>query len=362
MLEPVGSHNAGTARAATTAPRACGAAWQQGVHCRCAKCSPTDSCNETASDPASCGNRTWRVVTSSLMRVRRRRSSSLQNTAVAPPSTQGQPHPLPAPPGDVDPLTSPRVAGPLARHRRPTRRKLAAMGNPNDRASASPIRRARRLRPTTRWATTAIAAAVVVTSGTACSDDDERAGGDGTPTTSETTSTTQPPATDEASHEVVEELVIEATGLADELFQDPSAVDDPDSEALDRLREIYTDDSPTPDGIEDELRELVANGQRQRPSETGIFREVSVYGFEPVDEDTLTFDTCNQIDFETVNADDTVVDTQAMVVFVEGTARRVDGVWRFHGLSDDVTRSNPIEPGQSEAGLCEQLASERDDE
>jgi hypothetical protein len=210
-----------------------------------------------------------------------------------------------------------------------------------------------------QWATFALVAVVLV-SATACSDDDTSAAdGTETTTTAASTTTTQPPATDVASHEIVEDLVLEATALADELFQDPTAVEDPDNEALDRLREIYTEDSPTPDGVEEQLRELTANGQRERPSSTGIFREVSVYAFEPVDADTLSFDTCNQIDTETVDADGTVVEREAMVVFVRGSARRVDGVWRFHGLSNDISRRNPIQPGRSEAGLCAQLASER---
>jgi hypothetical protein len=202
--------------------------------------------------------------------------------------------------------------------------------------------------------------AVFLVSVSACSDDDTSAADGETSTTVASTTTTQPPATDEASHEIVEELVLEATGLADELFQDPTGVEDPDNEALARLREIYTDDSPTPDGVEERLRQLAANGQRERPSSTGIFREVSVYAFEPVDEDTLSFDTCNQIDTETVDANGTVLETEALVVFVRGSARRVDGVWRFHGLSNDISRSNPISPGESEAGLCAELASERD--
>ena len=166
------------------------------------------------------------------------------------------------------PLTSPSLPDPTTRQRHPGAPKLAAMGNPINRAAASPIRRAHCVRPTTRW-TAAVIGLVAAA----------RHLGDGVlgrrrrpratttrPRRRETTTTTQPPATDEASHEVVEELVLEATELADELFQDPTAVEDPDNEALDRLREIYTDDSPTPDGVEDQLRELVATGQHQRPS------------------------------------------------------------------------------------------------
>jgi hypothetical protein len=196
-----------------------------------------------------------------------------------------------------------------------------------------------------------------------CSDDDTSAdAGDGTTTTVATTTTTHPPATDEASYEIVEDLVLEATDLADELFQDPTVVEDPGNETLVRLREVYAPDSPAPDGIEELLRGLVADGQHQRPSASGLFREVSVYAFDAVDEDTLAFDTCNQIDKETVDEAGEVVATDTQVVFVSGEARRIDGVWRFVGLSNDTSRSNPIEPGSSERGLCAQLAAERESE
>jgi hypothetical protein len=196
-----------------------------------------------------------------------------------------------------------------------------------------------------------------------CSDDDTSAdAGDDTTTTVATTTTTHPPATDEASYEIVEDLVLEATDLADELFQDPTAVEDPDNETLARLREVYTPDSPAPDGIEDLLRGLVAEGQHQSPSANGLFREVSLYAFEAVDEDTLTFDTCNQIDKQTVDDAGNVVTTDAQAVFVSGEAHRIDGVWRFVGLSNDTSRSNPIEPGSSERGLCAQLAAEQGSE
>jgi hypothetical protein len=228
------------------------------------------------------------------------------------------------------------------------------MGNPINRAATTA---ARPNRPVNRWATFALAT-VALASVVACSDEEPSAAGDDdTTTTVASTTTTQPPATDEASHEAVEELVLEATGLADELFQDPTAVEDPDSEALDRLREIYTEDSPTPDSVEEQLRDFVASGQHQRPAANGLFREVSVYAFETVDADTLTFDTCNQIDKETVDADGEVVATDARVVFVSGEAHRVDGAWRFVGLSNDTSRSNPIAPGTAEQGLCAQLAA-----
>jgi hypothetical protein len=198
--------------------------------------------------------------------------------------------------------------------------------------------------------------ALLVVLAAACSDDDsDGSNGDGTTTTVAITTTTQPPATDQASHEIVEDMVIEATELADDLFQDPSAVEDPDNESLARLREIYTDDSPTPDGVEDQLRELARLGQYDRPAANGIFREVGVYAFEPSGQDTLRFDTCSQIDTERVDADGNVVSTEAMVRFSRGEARRIEGVWRFYGLSSDDSRVTEIEPGGASQGFCQRL-------
>lgn len=189
-----------------------------------------------------------------------------------------------------------------------------------------------------------------------CSDGGSQASPDDETTTTAATTTTQPVASDEASHEIVQEMVYEATSLADELFQDPALADDPDSTAMDRLREIYTDDSPTPAGLETQLEELVALGHHERPTANGMFREVSIYSFEPVDENTLQFETCSQIDTERVDSDGDVISTEAVVRFSRGEARRVDGVWRFYGLSNDDSRITEIEPGGSSHGFCARAA------
>jgi len=192
--------------------------------------------------------------------------------------------------------------------------------------------------------------------GVGCSDNGSEASPDDETTTTVATTTTQPPATDDASHEIVTELVYEATGLADELFQDPTLADDPDSNAMDRLRELYTDDSPTPVGLETQLEELAALGHHERPTANGMFREVSVYSFEVVDENTLQFDTCSQIDTEMVDSDGDVISTEAAVRFSRGEARRVDGVWRFYGLNNDDSRLTEIESGGSSHGFCARAA------
>jgi hypothetical protein len=189
-----------------------------------------------------------------------------------------------------------------------------------------------------------------------CSDDDTSA--DSGDDTTATTTTTQPPATDEASHEVIEDLVLEATSLADELFQDPTLVED-ESDALDRLREIYTDDSPTPEGVEESVRGLAERGESYTPAASGIYREVSIYKWDPAtDDDTLTFDTCSLIDRVKVDADGNVLSTEARVIFTAGEAQRVDGVWRFYGLSSDVSRSTEFESGTADPGFCQQIPDE----
>jgi hypothetical protein len=255
---------------------------------------------------------------------------------------------------DLHAMTLPSVDRHVARHRRWSRSKLAAMGNPINRAAVT-AQLVRPRRPMRHWVVCGLVGALLV-SVTACSDDDTSAADDEARTTIASTTTTQPPATDEASHEIVEELVLEATGLADELFQDPTAVEDPDNEALDRLRELYTEDSPTPDGVEESVRGLADRDERYRPAASGIYREVSIYRWYPAtDENTLTFDTCSLIDREKVNAAGEVIDTEARVIFTAGEARRVAGVWRFYGLSSDVSRNTEIEPGQANPGFCQQV-------
>lgn len=356
MLEPVGSHNAGRSRAVTASLRPGGPEARPVVLRQDGQCAASDLCNWNVFTSVGWGNAAWPIVGSLRMQSPGRRLSTVPNGSEATSIPHAPPRCGAARSGEVAPWSAAGLAEPITTHSHPARPKLAGMGNPNNRASASPIRRGHRARPTMRWLAAAIAAATVVSTATACSDDDEAASGDDTATTSETTSTTQPPATDEASHEVVEELVIEATGLADELFQDPSVVDDPDSEALDELRELYTDDSPTPDGVEESVRGLAERGERYRPAASGIYREVAIYKWYPAtDDDTLTFDTCSLIDREKVNAAGDVVTTEARVIFTGGEARRVDGVWRFYGLSSDVSRDMPIEPGQADPGFCQQV-------
>ena len=212
-----------------------------------------------------------------------------------------------------------------------------------------------------RWAGLAIVALTLLA---ACGDDDADDGRSDTTNADagSSTSTTQPPATDEqAAFPIVEDLVVEANAIIDELLQDPTAVNDPDNPEIARLREIHTDDSPTPDGVIAQLEELVDNDQRERPAQSGVFSDFGLYRMTAVDENTIRFRTCSTEDSETVDADDEVVDRRSQVTQGVGEARRVDGTWRVYGIQQEDDRTLPIEPGTANPGFCDDLFSGQED-
>lgn len=216
-----------------------------------------------------------------------------------------------------------------------------------------------RIRPARRYAALVIAALALIT---ACGDDDtddSRNDSTNPEANSSITSTTQPPATDEeVAFPIIEDLVVEANAIIDELLQDPTVVDDPDNPEIARLREIHTDDSPTPDGVVAQLEELVEDDQRERPAESGVFSDFGVYRMTAVDEKTVRFRTCSTEDSETVDADGEVVDTRSQVTQGVGEARRIDGIWRVYGISQEDDRTLPIEPGTANPGFCDDLFAE----
>lgn len=168
-----------------------------------------------------------------------------------------------------------------------------------------------------------------------------------------TTTTTQPPASDEAARAVVDDLVVDATALADRLFRDPAAAVAPGNDDLDRLREIYVDGSTVPDGVAAQLRELADLGRRHRAAASGVYREVAIFDWEPPpDDDTLRFRTCSMVDTEVVDATGQVVDHFAELILTGGEARRVDGFWRFGGFTDDRSQRLEILPGTARPGYC----------
>lgn len=203
-----------------------------------------------------------------------------------------------------------------------------------------------------RCSTLAAVVALAVLAG--CGDDDAgSAPNEGADSGADSTTTTQPPASnEEEAFPIIEDMVLEATSLVDELFQDPTVVDDPE---IARLPEIYTDDSTTPDGVIDQLRELADNGQRERPAASGVFGDLGVYQMAAIDADTVRFRVCASEDIETVDEAETVVDRTAQVVQGVGEARRVDGVWRFYGIHPEDDRTLPIEPGSANPGFCDAL-------
>src|SRR4029453_13225092 len=97
------------------------------------------------------------------------------------------------------------------------------------------------------------------------------AGGETPPAPGRPRVVAQPAAdTPEAAFPVVEDLVIEATDLADQLFQDPAGADGGDDAPLLRpFSKFYPADSPTPQGGVAQLHTLSASGQRYRPGPSG---------------------------------------------------------------------------------------------
>jgi hypothetical protein len=209
----------------------------------------------------------------------------------------------------------------------------------------------------------AFAAGAVLVVVAACSGGDDEA--DEPPSTSATSSTesvanTQPPAsgdTEDEAFAAVRQVVAEATGLVDRLFQDPELVDNPANVDIDRLRQLYTPRSATPDGVEAQLRELVDGGLRMQPAGT-VFRDLGVYQLAAVDENTIQFRVCATEDQETVDTEGTVVDVLAQVTQGDGEAHRVDGIWRLDHIEprDDLTL--PFEAGSADPGFCDQAYGE----
>jgi hypothetical protein len=195
-----------------------------------------------------------------------------------------------------------------------------------------------------------------------CGDDDSGDSGrdDGESGADSSSATTQPPATDaDAAFPIVEDIVLEATRLVDELYQDPTVVDDPNDADIERLREIYTDDSPTPDAVTEQLHELADNGQKMRAADSGVFRDLGVYQMTAAGDDTVRFRVCATEDRETIDADGSVVDQRAQVTQGTGEARRIDGIWRFYGIHPEEDRTLTIEPGSANPGFCDDLFAEQ---
>jgi hypothetical protein len=158
----------------------------------------------------------------------------------------------------------------------------------------------------------------------------------------------------EAAFPVVEDVVIEATGLADELFQDPTVVED-DSAAVRRFAALYTADSPTPAGVLAQLRTLADSGRRYRAGPSGRMRDVGVYRMQAVDRDTVALRVCAIEDVEVVDSAGAVVERRSQITQGDAWAVRAGGVWRFAGIDPDEAATLPIAPGSAPSGFCDQL-------
>jgi hypothetical protein len=166
----------------------------------------------------------------------------------------------------------------------------------------------------------------------------------------------QPSAnTPAAAFPVVEDLVIEATDLANQLFQNPSVVDDRHGELLTRFGEIYTPDSPTPAGVVAQLKDLNAQGRHYRAGPSGKLRDVGVYRMTRIDGDQVAFRVCAVEDVEIVEAGGKVVGRRSQVTQGDGWAERTAGVWRFAGIDPDETATLRIAPGSAPSGFCDTL-------
>ncbi len=175
-------------------------------------------------------------------------------------------------------------------------------------------------------------------------------------TTSESTTMTQPDASSiDAVAPIIEDLVVETSDIATRLATDPSAVSDPDNEDVARFRELYTADSPVPDGVITHLTSLAEKGHRWRPGPSGVMRNVGVYRLVAVNDDVVQFRVCEIEDVEIVDGGGSVVERRSQIIQGDGEARRIDGAWRFYGTDLDESASLPVRPGSSPADFCDRL-------
>jgi hypothetical protein len=196
---------------------------------------------------------------------------------------------------------------------------------------------------------------VAVAAISGCAGTDRGAGGTAATGGDEGSGGPQPSADrPEAAFPVVEDVVIEATGLADELFQDPTVVED-DSAAVRRFTALYTADSPTPAGVLAQLRTLADSGRRYRAGPSGRMRDVGVYRMQAVDRDTVALRVCAIEDVEVVDSAGAVLERRSQITQGDAWAVRAGGVWRFAGIDPDEAATLPIAPGSAPSGFCDQL-------
>ncbi len=162
----------------------------------------------------------------------------------------------------------------------------------------------------------------------------------------------------DTAFDAVERVVVDATDLAADMYEDPpAALDDPGNDDLERYRELFAAGAETPDQTEQRLRDMADAGQHMQPAPSGVFQQASAYGFSAVDADTVSFRACVLLDQETVDADGNVVARDASAVLGQGEARREGGRWRFVGVVPDPQGLVTLDPGHANPEYCDIVAS-----
>lgn len=225
-----------------------------------------------------------------------------------------------------------------------------------------------------RFAAAVATAAALVVGLAACGDDgdggdDENGQASGPPTTTEPTTTTQPSATEdeEAAFEAVREGFDERQQLIDELFTEPSLLDDPEPEQVQRLRELVTGDLAQSVDATAEFAERLANRGRRLRAAGEVLFDWGIYRMEATGADTITFEACVIRDSVEIDEAGEVVPGSGVVLgqFGVGEAHRVDGAWRLHQMTRDtdldITEDDRT-PGTLHAGACDDEFGEGSEE
>jgi hypothetical protein len=209
-----------------------------------------------------------------------------------------------------------------------------------------------------------LAALLVALTGMAAACGDDGSSGDSDGSGSGTADGPDAPGThpgaaenEEDAHRIVESLVHDASERTSELYEDPSELDDPDSNRLDRLVALYTPDNPFPESIEGHLRQLADDGVAYVPGPGGFHERIRVFDLTTIDDDTVRFQYCAALSVEITGAD---MDDPYLAELRTGVgeARLIDATWQIH---DMVTPSEPRawDPERLAPDECDHMALEQ---
>jgi hypothetical protein len=193
------------------------------------------------------------------------------------------------------------------------------------------------------------------------SDDDDEASSSSEPTS--TTTTTHPSTEDdeEAAFDTIRALVGELDGLNEQLYGDPSVVEDPDNPDLRRLNELFIEEHTGPEDTLEDLERLNELGNSQTAAPSGVYGETYIYGLESEDPDTVVFGYCTVRDRLLLDDDGTQMGQgEAQQMIGTSKAHRVGGIWRL-GFDESQTPQE-IPPGSAQPGQCETMLAEQPEE